>query len=85
MVNKVGELISVITVYNTRGKPLPCRLRWKGQLRSIAKVNLQYPRWEGQTLHHMFSVNDATLCFLLDFNTRTQQWMLEETSDGLPG
>ena len=84
MVNHVDELVSVITVYNTLGKPLPTRIRWQGRVRIITKVNLQYPQWVGKTLHHKFSVDDGSLCMLLDFDTRTQQWRLEETHDGLP-
>jgi hypothetical protein len=59
-------------------------MKWSGRYYKLRKVDLCHPVWEGRTLHHIYSLSDGVTYFRLDFNTRSQQWTLVETDDGLP-
>lgn len=85
MLQKIDEQISVMALYHPgQLYPLPYLLKWQNRRYRINKVDLCHPVWEGKTLHHIFSVCDGTTYFRLNLNTRSQQWALEEISDGLP-
>ena len=84
MLEHIGERVSVNVVYDhTSGHTTPRLIKWKNQLYRLQKVGLHYTLYRGTTLTHMFSVSDASRCFLLSFDTKTLVWRLEEIADGM--
>jgi|BEDMetMinimDraft_2_1075160.scaffolds.fasta_scaffold02955_5 hypothetical protein len=85
MVEKIKEKVGVVVIFDPqRAVPLPWRIRWRNRYYTITKVDFCHPVWEGKTLYHIYSVCDGNTFFRLAFNTKTQQWTLEEISDGNP-
>jgi hypothetical protein len=84
MLEKIGEKVSVITVYDrTKGLNMPVKVKWQGRVYPITKLGYHHKFKAGRTLIHVFSVCNDDLAFRLEFDTDNLQWVLQEISDGI--
>ena len=82
MSEKISEKISVNLVYDHSNRTsVPRHIKWKTHVYTITKVGLHYTVFQGNTLLHKFSVCNNDYFFLLSFNTKTLEWLLEEVTD----
>lgn len=75
----MSEAISVITTSqpNTH-KLMPYKFKWKSRVYPITEISMHFTLFEGDTLCHIFNVNDGQSSFRLKLNTKSLQWILEE-------
>lgn len=83
--NEVNEVIDVVS-YSVKGRGVvvPLLFRWRGKKWKMKEIGLRHQVKEGEVLHHIFEGSNGNLNFRLDLNTRSLQWTLIATSDGLP-
>jgi hypothetical protein len=85
MTDQINEEIGVIAIYQAgKRNPLPWKIKWKSRYFTFKDVQLCHPVWDGKTLHYIYSLNNKSGHFRLDYNTRSQRWFLMEMTDGLP-
>ncbi len=84
MTEQLSDQVAAIVVYQVGQTPLPWKVKWRRRYLTFKQVDLCHPVWEGKTLHYVYSVCDGANYYRLDYNTRSQAWMLMEVSDGLP-
>lgn len=81
MLEKVGERVSVVTVYNWEGgRVMPVGVRWQGRLYKILKLGYYHRVKVGKALQHVFSVSTETVAFRLRLDSESLVWWLEEVS-----
>ena len=83
MIEYVNESVSVLALFgSTDAKRRPIAFEWRGRRYRITEVGLHHTVQQGRVLHHIYTVSDGTTDFRLDFATDSQEWILEEVSDG---
>lgn len=62
----------------------PISLTWAKRDYAVTQIGLHHRLYQGNTLHHIYSVVAGELFFRLNLDTSSLRWTLEEVSDGLP-
>jgi hypothetical protein len=85
MIEQVNEPVSVVMIYahGDKKKTKPWFVEWRKKRWLITELGLPYQHSQGRDLISMYQViAENGLCMKLSHNTRTNQWLLEEVSDG---
>ena len=83
MIKRVHEQVSVIASYDASTQlASPRRIQWRGQVYVITHVGSRIPLRRGRRLVHLFNAYAGRLPLVLELDTESLSWMLEEIDDG---
>lgn len=74
---KTTKAITVAALFS-HGKITPLAFKWGQKKYTVKKINLTYPKYQGQTKLWYFSITTPSDTFLLSYNTRSFNWFLEQ-------
>ncbi len=71
----VNQPIKVIAIFKNN-HCYPVKFYYKNQLIIVQEISLQHPTHSGQTICHIFDINDGQTDYRLEFNASSLQWKL---------
>lgn len=78
----VNEKVTIISLFDVdKGSVMPVKMKWRGKIYRIHKLDYHNKFWDGRTRMHVYSVANDTMYFKLRLDTETLHWTLEEIYD----
>ncbi|OGK54248.1 hypothetical protein A3B56_03480 [Candidatus Roizmanbacteria bacterium RIFCSPLOWO2_01_FULL_45_11] len=81
---RTNELVKVLTVYDPdQGRTIPHRIKWQNTVHTIRTISYYHRERRGQSIFHIYHVNDGTCDFRILCDSESLSWKLEEVIDGI--
>lgn len=73
----IGQLVSVLAIFDPSYKMRPLRFRWSGRLVKVEEITYMWKSKEGKNDIYHFSITDGNVLYELSYNTGSLLWRIE--------
>lgn len=73
----VGQLVSVLAMFDPSYKMRPIRFSWSGRFVKVEEITYMWKSKEGKNDIYHFSITDGNALYELSYNTGSLLWRIE--------